>query len=532
MLEVVRAWQDEGVGTSLLLSLLGGGLLVAVAVGRLVEQREGDRIWGEVARRLGLRHEGGIWPVSNRRLDGAFEELTVEIREVRRGREYVPRVSVRGPGIDPRLELSEEGLTRQLERLLGGGDIETGDEAFDRALNVQGDAAAALAALAEEQRAELLEIARHFHLELSARRLTVTLPRPIDGPDELVRCTYSLVSLARALALPKEGVAEALARGAATDSNPRVRRRLVEMLNERFPTHAATLGALAAALRDPDDQVRTFAMLHGQSAEATAALAERAVDRRETPQRRMDALRALVGRQGEKVALSGVLSSLLECSEVPLQVEAAAIVGAERLGQHFEALRNLALYASPEAQRAAALALGILGEARAESTLLGLLLRDDAGVQEAAARALGETGTLRAVQPLRYLLAGTLSRFMVRDAAQVAIARIQQRSGCAEAGSLALADAEVEAGAVSVSSEGGAVSLAPLGGELGISRAGGAAHDAAAVGAPGGHAGLGDTLVDALPFDAQAPVDAPAHDAERAPRADAPRAPSTTVEEA
>jgi HEAT repeat protein len=105
------------------------------------------------------------------------------------------------------------------------------------------------------------------------------------------------------------------------------------------------------------------------------------------------------------------------------------------------------------------MALGVLGDARAEPHLIELLRHADEKVRMAAAAALGIVGGIQAVEPLLPLTKGLFNGDL-HAAARDAVRRIQSRLGDVEAGRLSVAAAGPE-GALSVSGEGGELSVAP-----------------------------------------------------------------------
>lgn len=433
-------------------------VVVSVAIRGLRDQGLNDRIWREAAARLGLEFVPEVWPLRGRALRGAREAVRVEVTEVGRGKSTGSRLVVESLDVDARLELTRESVFRQIDKLLTGDDVLTGDESFDRAVHVRGEPALALAVLGEDTRARVLALVANRSAEVREQRFTLLLESVDLSTQDLVQDAGDAIELVQELALPKAQVPEALARHARAEARPEVRLRMLEVLTARFPKSAQALQALQESLADSDARVRFFAATHGVGAPVIEALRELVNDSLQDASRRIAALNHLVAAFPDEDH-SALLSSLLDRAEPALRQAAAAIVGLRKDRRHFESLRNLALYGSPELQAAGALALGLLGDLRAESTLLGLLLTDAPVAQEAAAHALGELGTLRAVERLRELTPGLTARAAVREAALLAIRRIQARHSVADGGSLSLVGEHGLEGAVSVAESPGAVSV-------------------------------------------------------------------------
>jgi HEAT repeat protein len=106
--------------------------------------------------------------------------------------------------------------------------------------------------------------------------------------------------------------------------------------------------------------------------------------------------------------------------------------------------------ADPRGAAAAAAALGALGDARAESSLLKSIGSKAHELQLAAARALGRLGTVRSVEPLLTLLDSRRLDAMGRQSVRHAVASIQSRLVGAGAGQISLAQSAAESGRLSL----------------------------------------------------------------------------------
>jgi hypothetical protein len=96
-------------------------------------------------------------------------------------------------------------------------------------------------------------------------------------------------------------------------------------------------------------------------------------------------------------------------------------------------------------------ALGVLGDPKAERTLVKLLGHDSVEVKRAAATALASVGTVGAVEPLLACSEGMFIDGELKRAANQAISSIRSRLGHVEAGRLSLV--EQRAGALSLTED-------------------------------------------------------------------------------
>jgi HEAT repeat protein len=243
----------------------------------------------------------------------------------------------------------------------------------------------------------------------------------MSGPGEISQAVESLVGLVSDL--PPGTMLERLLANATDDPNPGVRLRNLRLLGDKFRSEEETKRAAEAVLADPEPAIRLLA----------ATLVR--------------------GSQG-----LAVLKALIEEPGISDEVRRDAVraAGASRDPSLLELLYALVPKRDPALAEAVATALGQLGKAEAETSLLRLMSRENTEVKRAAAAALGLLGTVRAVEPLLQLAAGPLG-----ETARDAVRRIQARlGGDAQAGRLSVAAQDAAAGGLSIAAEGGELSVA------------------------------------------------------------------------
>jgi hypothetical protein len=156
------------------------------------------------------------------------------------------------------LVIGQEGVGSAVAKLALGKDIEVGDSTFDRKILVRGPETAVVAALSAPLRETLLAAVEAGY-RVKGRSVIMEGWPVSPGPKPIIATVKACVSLAedlaRAFATP---VAEALARNAASDPVPAVRRRNLTVLLEQVPGEPAT-AALGEALQDPLADNRRFA---------------------------------------------------------------------------------------------------------------------------------------------------------------------------------------------------------------------------------------------------------------------------------
>lgn len=241
---------------------------IAIGVLRLLLGRQGRALaedWMTAARAAGLQDVSTTNVSGSRRLDAGHGTLRIRVLPAGAG----SRVSLDG--------LAAIGIALRGRSAVPRRVLEIGDADFDRALVVEGAPFLARALLDTETRVALVDLAaaRGAFAETELVSLTngLLVARCHHGepPARVTRLAESLRALATLgerltpPALPEERLAGILAK----EPFPVVRLRALQLLVADRPDHAATLGAVRAALADPDDRVRmTAALAAGEAGDA------------------------------------------------------------------------------------------------------------------------------------------------------------------------------------------------------------------------------------------------------------------------
>lgn len=353
------------------------------------------------------------------------------------------RIVVGGLGHGPYgLTVRPEGAGTAFEKVFDGGEIETGDAAFDRAAYVQGERALARAVLGVEARRALAGLlggrlavrapeGREERLEVSALVAGDELRvETVSGPGEaeaLSGALEALLSVARRLVAPPD-LASRIAENSATEPDAAVRLANLRTLLGEFPAAGPTREATLAGCRDADASVRLEAAL-SLGEEGLALLGELAGGEEvpeETAARAVEAL-------GERLPPSEALAILSRALDSGRPILARAAIGAAAREEEAE---------TAEAAEVAEVA---------ETLLLRALAHPEEALCVATARALGRAASPRAVVPLREASAAHPFDAALRRAARQAIAAIQARVAGGAPGQLSLAGEE--AGRLSLAAE-------------------------------------------------------------------------------
>jgi HEAT repeat protein len=361
----------------------------------------------------------------------------------------------------------------------------TGEDVFDCSVWVEGDEGLVLAVLNSPNRAAVLALVRG---QLTRRGrssvcatgrfdeggLNLDLPEELppdddmfssDGSnvgrtdalylggrlDHLPEAIAAAVDLARRLAAPAD-IGGCLLENFRSEPEAGVRRRLLEILVTRFPSHAAARALVRLALEDVDADVRAdAAALAGPRARPVlmgVACGEGASDA--TSARAV----ATLALSLTAVEVNEILRNALRLRKLETARACLRVLGS-RGGP--EAVKMLARVLSVERDVVgnwAAESLGATGDRAAEPILLEHLSAREKDRRIAVTRALGRTGTVAAVPALRALEDTDAG---LRRVAREAIALIQSRRAGAQPGQLSLA--EDAAGRLSLSGEGGELSF-------------------------------------------------------------------------
>ncbi len=417
---------------------------VAITVGRSRDRKRAA--WGAAALRLGLVAEE-----SATSLRGWIDGFTVSVTRGESGRETLVEVDGRGR-IDRRLRVAP--------RRSGGAAAlpPVGDPAFDRAVALEGEGMAVIAALAPETRDRLASAASIHGARVEDGRIFLRAPWVFEDPAELAR----LVTTAAALAalLGAEGASrDRLVRAALRDTAPGVRAAVIRLLAE------AGGEVPIEALVDDDAAVRASA--RSAAGEGAAARLRACVESDGRPAAlRARALSVLVADGLAAAEARRAIDAAISSGDTALCREAIVATGALGGPDAREILSRLARDPSAEVAAAVADAYGASGDRESESPLLAILARWEPLVKRAAARALGRVGGAAAVEPLLALSRGLLADPEVKRAARAALEEIRSRLDPEGAGRLALSEPPPEAGRLTIpAKEGGELSRAECEGE-------------------------------------------------------------------
>jgi len=356
------------------------------------------------------------------------------------------RVGVRVPGPPGFKELR---IAREPSKP-GAREIESGDEAFDRALFVEGPVRLACALLDAETRRLLLRVNEESDPVLAGMHLWA------DTTDEwLPRILSLLLDLGRRFARPLD-VAQTLAGNALRDPVAGVRLRNLLLLIRAFPGEPATLEALRTACSDASPEIRLRAAME-LGAEGRGVLVELA-ESTEDDDCSAQAIR-LVGGELAFERTAAVLTHALRRRRIQTAQACLEALGHSGASEAVGALAKVMAREEGELAAAAAAALGATGSPAAEPPLILALQREQPDLRIAAANALARVGSAAAVPPLKEAAETFAHDADLFRAVRQAVAEIHSRLPGASPGQLSLAGAE--AGQLSLAqAEAGQLSLA------------------------------------------------------------------------
>jgi len=419
------------------------------------------RVWSDVGRSVGLAESaestsGSSWLL---RLTMASGKQRVSFVDATGGtRIAIESTATALSGI----ELRPEDFETAREKHGAGGEIETGDPAFDEVFYIGGSPADVHARLDAGLRARLLALHEELKdvasIRIAQGRLCADVPqKPYeDSRPALIAVLKRLLETAQQL--PEHvDVMERMAFHARREREPAVRLNNLLLLIREFPGHALTRKALHAACTDGSSALRVHAA-SALGAERTDVLLEIAEDESADDGSAAMAVDAL----GDRLAPRPALAIL----EGALRTRRFAIAGS-----CIERLRRAALpQAVPCLTRATAVnhgiavdavhALAVAGGTSVEPLLIKILKRDSAPLRVAAAEALASIGSADAVLALQEAAEWDLRDKELARAARQAIVAIQERLVGASPGQLSMSvDHE---GQLSLSApQAGSVSLSP-----------------------------------------------------------------------
>jgi HEAT repeat protein len=329
-------------------------------------------------------------------------------------------VEVTAPGIPETTSLWRRGRSAEATPI--------GSPAFDRAIEVVGDEAWALAVLRHETRRLAQIMIDRWGATVVRGRVLYAHETAKLSPAEVIRTMRAALDLARALSMPEAAIPDALAENAIDDPDPGFRERALGCLARIAPSRTPAVARIA--LDDPEPRVRLVAALALSNALGggivTSALSELAATWGHPPEVRVRAFDRLV-------ELGPPIDVLERALADPILAERAA-EAAKTVGDpsFVELLIDLFDDAGSDLRRTIAFVLADLEHPRAERILL------EVAASKGAAERLGRIGTVRSLAVLKRL--GT-------PEASAAIRAITSRTGDVT-GDLALVDDD-RAGALS-----------------------------------------------------------------------------------
>lgn len=360
-------------------------------------------------------------------------------------------VKVAGPRIPQALAFAAHGT---------GGDMLTGDMAFDDIVDVRGEPSIVLALLDREIRQRVSDFVR-LRGRLAAGELSYSAPAEFS-PGEIVRVLRLGLWLARELSSPGGGVCERLARNAKSDPHPGVRLLSLSQLLEVFPEAKEAREASQEDLKDPSPWVRLAAARFLKD-EGLEVLKHLALDRAVPESAAAEAVALLSARCPAEQA-GPLLLTALKTHSGEARRQAVEELGRIRYGPARGPLIVLLEHADPRTGAAAAAALARLGDVKSETSLLKAVESDAGELRQAAVRALGTVGSAASVEPLLAFLASRRLDAETRQRIREAVGAIQSRLAGAGAGQLSLAATAPGSGWLSVAPPGagqGQLSLLP-----------------------------------------------------------------------
>jgi hypothetical protein len=335
-------------------------------------------------------------------------------------------------------------------------DLDTGDAAFDKLIEVGGRAMTLRALLSNGARRALVACARRGSLRLRAGSFEQRFVEPTWSTDRLKVHLSETLAAAQVLRENRDVVA-AVADNAQLDPEPGVRARCLTTLLSEHPAHARTAATLEAALSDESDIVRVVAAI-ALGERGVPVLVEIATKEDGDEQAAARAIATL----GRRLPTERVLAILASAMPRERRAVALAAIGAlARVGDPsaLDRLDALLRDADEACAVAAARALGQTRSPSQEAPLLDALDSESLAVRRAAVRALAEVGGLAALARLLALAAdGRSDRDLVRIAHET-LAAVQGRLPDAAPGQVSLADSDIGHVSLVESDEHGRVSL-------------------------------------------------------------------------
>lgn len=303
--------------------------------------------------------------------------------------------------------------------------IDVGDVAFDKAIAVTGPKAMVLALLNENARAAVWEVVVTLH----GRVVNGVIQCPVGAMSARVegfqRVMTSVNELAGALSIQSDDIPNRLLTTVGNDLDPNVRLRNLTELLAQYPDTPEAGKATELARADDDQRVQLIGakhLKHNTSFDDMGAIA--ASDAHDDV--RLEALNHLVHKGSSKRVIPLLIRLLNDQNTV---IQCAAVRGLSQLKAHacVDTLIELIEGAEKPVIRTIAEALGTLGRADVQPTLLQLLKTSDEATQMAALEALGHVGTTTVIERLTPYTKGVFTKGSLRNAACKALEQIDSR---------------------------------------------------------------------------------------------------------
>ncbi len=358
-----------------------GGLCAALAVHAIRKRLRYARYITEAAAKLDLTPKGG-WFVWLPSITGQMGKYQVSAESLMENKELYLEISLKFfLTFDTRFRITAENHLSRMKRTMGYGDMRIGDDAFDRAMRIEGAEPHILVAY-------LNAGARDCIMKLVDRCYGAL----VTGTEVAGRvCLADIKSSAEIVDCLElfHNTVSALDRGSST------KKMLMENIESEKIPGVVVSNIKALSGHCPVDGKFSEIMnrcLEHESPEVQAAAARYAGGKG------LAHLVTMLGRMDMSSALTGEIIDLLR---------------AAGHGKSAKALEALYAVNGDAALRAKIIdCLGSFGD-RGESPFIVHALDDtDAGVRETAVKALALCGTVEAVEPLGRLAAGTINPFL------------------------------------------------------------------------------------------------------------------------
>ena len=371
------------------------------------------------------------------------------------------RIAITGAGKIPgELLLEKEGLGSSIKKAFIGDDIELGDASFDSTVVLRGDRHDARVRFDEHARMTAMK-AVSAGVRLKNADVSLVKGGLVTDPAKLLQMTLQVIGLAAALDMSNESPQGRLLRILKTDSEPKVRRRSLQELLNRFDDTAEAREAAEMAIQDEAPNVRLAA---ARTLGRFEPISDVLRDRAQPSEFRQYAAEIIGTSLSGREDVVACLEEVLKQGEAPVVAEVLRAMGRIAHEPRSELLAPLCQVGDSDSRLEVARMLGRLIGRFAEPTLIRMLDDEDQAVVLEVMKSLSKVGSRIAVQPLLKHTKGVFADPSVKEAARQTIKAIQSRQGNIATGRLSLTDT-AELGNLSIAKESGALELAEDTGE-------------------------------------------------------------------